>query len=136
MRNSDVAELGFACLCKGGGLQEPSEQIAAARKEFPVHYVSDKSYSRDDHRFARCYAGLVTCNIATDGTIGLCVCRRGDPAVKLCHIDDIGKSWLSIFHKHVVEKIDVRQCPGCTNTQINEVWENCVLEDKIGMYFI
>lgn len=84
-------------------------------------------------RFKQCYAGLTQCVITPNLDVGLCVCRRGDPATILGNLRDNGNlKWLSDRHRDLVASYDVSKCPQCSQSHVNEIWERMVVRDDMG----
>jgi MoaA/NifB/PqqE/SkfB family radical SAM enzyme len=81
--------------------------------------------------FSKCYACMTNCFIDARGIIGLCCDRRGDSKIELCDIKDAKKIWGSNKHKKLQENIDVKFCPRCTYSNINEIFENVIINDKM-----
>lgn len=124
-------------------IQEISKSIDNAREDFEDKFfkVFATTYKFSDDwkprkTFKKCYAGMTSCVVYPDGTVGLCCDRRGDKGIELGNIKDMNVLWGSDKHKKIMEDIDVSKCPRCTYTHINEIFENVVLEDKMGCYFI
>ena len=82
--------------------------------------------------FKECYACFTTCFINHAGDIGLCCDRRGDDKIILCNIEEADKYWGSKKHFEIHESIDIEQCPRCTYSHINEIFENVIIDDKMG----
>lgn len=85
--------------------------------------------------WSRCWACLTHCYISPSLDVGLCVCRRGDPAVIMGNLRDDGLIWLSDRHRDMVAGFDVSKCPQCSSSHINEIWEHMVLKDDMGSDF-
>lgn len=79
------------------------------------------------HPFNRCYAVGMTCGIQANGTVTLCCDRRGDKRVELCTWKEPGevvKAWNSQRHHEILDSIDLRDCPRCTYTPHNSLFED------------
>jgi MoaA/NifB/PqqE/SkfB family radical SAM enzyme len=81
--------------------------------------------------FKKCYACMTNCFIDARGILGLCCDRRGDDKIELCHINDAKVKWGSDKHKFIQDNIDVKFCPRCTYSNVNEIFENVIIEDKM-----
>jgi len=81
--------------------------------------------------FKKCYACMTTCFIDARGIIGLCCDRRGDEKIELCHINEAKIKWSSDKHKFIQQNIDIKFCPRCTYSNVNEIFENVIIEDKM-----
>jgi MoaA/NifB/PqqE/SkfB family radical SAM enzyme len=105
---------------------------------FKVYGVSHKFDAdwRPKKSFKNCYATLVQCLISSSAQIELCCDRRGYQGLILCSVRDARDKWGGDKHKKMVEEIDVNQCPRCTYTHVNEIFENVVLDDRMLYDFI
>ena len=92
------------------------------------------------HSFKKCYATATNCFISPSGIIGLCCDRRGDTSLDLCSVEEqlenLKIGWGSDKHKQIINEINLSKCPRCTYTHINELFENVIIEDKMGCDFI
>lgn len=85
--------------------------------------------------FKECWGAYTACFVAPNGTVGLCCDRRGDSTLSLGSIYD-PSCWGSQKHIDMVKSINTQECPRCTLSHINEVFENVIIEDKMGCDFI
>jgi len=85
--------------------------------------------------FNKCWAMYVTCFISPDGTIGLCCDRRGDKNIEMCNIRDYSE-WGSEHHINLANSVNIKTCPRCTYTYLNEIFENVIIDDKMLCNFI
>ena len=128
-------------------IEEANDQIDLARKEFEsdtfkvfgiVHKFTNDWKLK--HSFKKCYAVATNCFISPQGVIGLCCDRRADTKLNLCSVQDqLNNSkygWGTKFHKHIMNQINTDDCPRCTYTHINEMFENVIVEDKMLCDFI
>jgi MoaA/NifB/PqqE/SkfB family radical SAM enzyme len=81
--------------------------------------------------FDRCWACYVTCFISPNGEVGLCCDRRGDDDIMLGTIRNIRELWGGEKHKAIHDAVDVRRCPRCTFSTVNEIFENVLLSEKM-----
>lgn len=100
---------------------------------FKVFYVVEKFGKnwKVKKSFSKCYAVYTTCYIDSNGNIGLCCDRRGDPRIILGNIKHINELWGSPKHKDIQKKIQVEFCPRCTYTHVNEIFENVIIKDMM-----
>jgi MoaA/NifB/PqqE/SkfB family radical SAM enzyme len=113
-------------------------QIASARKDFEnesfrifavTHkFANDWSVAK---RFRKCWACYTTGYFAPDGSFGLCCDRRGDKLIALCGIDDCIESWGGEKHRQIQGDINVSNCPRCTYSVVNEIFENVIFRDNM-----
>jgi len=98
-----------------------------------IHKFSDTWSPKKS--FKKCYGNYyTTCYISSSAKIGLCCDLRGNPDMELCSIYDynnVDLGWGSAKHKAIVDRINIEQCPRCTLTHINEIFENVILQDKM-----
>ncbi|MCK9428892.1 MAG: radical SAM protein [Candidatus Omnitrophica bacterium] len=113
------------------------EQINRARSDFEddnfkIFSVVNKFSENWSPKltFNKCYTCLTTCYISFDGTIGLCCDRRGDNSIELGNISE-SNIWGSEKHKNIHNSIDVKQCPRCTFSSVNEIYENVIIKDRM-----
>lgn len=107
------------------------EQIEACRAEetdnFKVYTISHKQDGKDNRRmnFRQCRAAPLLCMLEADGTVNLCIDRKGDKRIILCnHTDpeEIGRQWGSQMHKEILKTIcPETDCPKCTMTIYQEL---------------
>jgi MoaA/NifB/PqqE/SkfB family radical SAM enzyme len=114
------------------------EEIKKAKElendSFKVYGITEK-FNPDlsvKKSFKKCYACFTTCFIDHSGDIGLCCDRRGDSKIILCNIDEVAEFWGSEKHFKFHENININKCPRCTYSHINEIFENVIIEDKMG----
>jgi MoaA/NifB/PqqE/SkfB family radical SAM enzyme len=119
-------------------VQHAKEQIARAREEFQddtfrIYAVEDKFNSKWGVKksFSKCYAVFTNCFIDSNGSVGLCCDRKGDPHLMLGNMQNIRAKWGSEDHWKIHENIRVSLCPRCTLIHVNEIFENVILEDKM-----
>jgi MoaA/NifB/PqqE/SkfB family radical SAM enzyme len=114
-----------------------SAQLELARRDFEdenfkvfgiVHKFTDGWNIK--HSFNKCHATFTNCYISPKGMVGLCCDRRGDSSLELCHISEAKEMWGSDKHKELVNNIRLNQCPRCTYTHVNEMFENVILRDN------
>jgi Predicted Fe-S oxidoreductases len=114
------------------------EEIKKARElednNFKVYGITEKFNPDFSVRksFKECYACFTTCFINYVGDVGLCCDRRGDKKIILCNIKDANKYWGSKKHFKIHENIDIIKCPRCTYSHVNEIFENVIIEDRMG----
>lgn len=106
--------------------------------DFKVYGVVHKFTERwqPKRSFSVCSATMVQCLISSSGEIELCCDRRGDPALTLCKVSNAREVWGSLKHIEMVKAIQVDQCPRCTYTHVNEIFENVVFKDRMLYDFI
>ena len=124
-------------------VDEARSQIVRAREDFEdegfrVYGILHKFTGgwRAKRSFANCHAGFVTGVFTADGNFGLCCDRRGDPAMVLCRHDEALEMWGSLKHINLVNDVNVKKCPRCTYSHVNEIFENVIVHDNMGYYFI
>ena len=91
------------------------------------------------HSFNKCYAVGMTCVISPDNVVELCCDRRGDIKTNLCNfvnLEEIKDSWSSKKHFEILENINLSDCPRCTYTPHNEIFEHFIINDSTCKYFI
>ncbi len=54
----------------------------------------------------------------------------------LCSHNEALEMWGSQKHIDLVSDVNVRKCPRCTYSHINEIFENVIIKDNMGYYFI
>jgi MoaA/NifB/PqqE/SkfB family radical SAM enzyme len=92
-----------------------------------------------EHTFSRCRAAGMTCVISANQTVGLCCDRRGDPRLQLCEWTEpaeIPTHWGSEKHLQIMKNIDVADCPRCTYSPHNELYESFIDNDRTCKNFI
>ena len=114
------------------------EQIEKAKADldcdtFKIRSITDKFNDQWGIKksFSKCYAIFTTCFITAEGNIGLCCDRRGDNHIMLGNLDNIMEKWGSEDHWKIHNNIKVNECPRCTLTHVNEIFENVIFEDKM-----
>ena len=129
------------------------EQLTASRKyetnTFGVYGVTHKFDSKLNvaNQFKQCYAVFMTCAFmpAVDWnndhiTVGLCCDRRGDKRLELGqNLDDVGKLkklWGSEKHWKIFDSINLKDCPRCTYTPHNQIYEHVIQQDSMTYKFI
>lgn len=92
-----------------------------------------------EHRFARCRAVAMTCVIGATGEVGLCCDRRGDERTTLGVIEraeDLPAIWGNDRHGAILDGICTADCPRCTYSPHNELFEAFVDHDTCCKDFI
>ena len=116
--------------------QYVSSQIELARADFEcdtfkiygiLHKFSDSWEVKNT--FDKCWACYTTGYFSSDGRFGLCCDRRGDEHIMLCNIDDCIQAWGNDKHKQIHNSISINECPRCTYSVINEIFEHVILKD-------
>ena len=124
-------------------IDEVRAQLNEARKEFEdgsfkifgiLHKFTDSWEIK--RSFSKCYAGFVTGVFTADGKFGICCDRRGDNSTTLCSHNKAVEVWGSKEHIDLVNEINVKHCPRCTYSHVNEIFENVIVKDNMGYYFI
>jgi len=134
-------------------VEEANRQLDEARKEFEdrsfkvfgvVHKFTDDWKIK--HSFSRCHAASVNCHITPSGRIDLCCDRRGDPSLSLCTVEEElaireGRSqepigWGSERHHQLINAINIKECPRCTYSHVNEIFDHVLLKDSMLCDFI
>lgn len=111
------------------GFQDYGDKI----KIFAVKHKFDK----DMHvrfPFKKCLATPIMPIFQADGTVTLCIDRKADKSLILCRHDNpetILKAWGSQYHKEVIDRINIEECPKCTLTHVNEQIERAVVNDEM-----
>ena len=88
------------------------------------------------HNFKKCYATYMTAvfqpaRFDDAFTVGLCCDRRGDGSLELGTSDSMKNlltAWGSKRHHALVNAINLKQCPRCTFSGHNELFQNVILE--------
>lgn len=85
--------------------------------------------------FNKCWACFTTCFVSPNGDIGLCCDRRGDDKIMLGNIDNINEKWNSPDHWKIHNNINIKDCPRCTFTHVNEIFEQVLIKDTMNCNF-
>lgn len=111
-------------------------QIDYARNEleddkFKVYGITHKFAAQFQPKkpFKKCYAAYTTCVVHPDGMVGICCDLRGAPNTVLCHVSELPEVWGSQKHKDMVSSICVEKCPRCTLIEVQNIFENVILND-------
>jgi MoaA/NifB/PqqE/SkfB family radical SAM enzyme len=103
---------------------------------FKVDIVTHKL---DDHyrkivRFERCECTPLGGVFGADGWFHLCYNMRGAEGFRLVeHMPDpwaVKRAWGKAYHKALIAKIDPKACMRCGQTDVNQIIEDCVRQDK------
>jgi len=120
-----------------------STQMDMGRKDFEtdcfkifgiIHKFTDNWDIK--HSFEKCYATSTNCYINPKGVVGLCCDRRGDKSLELCHITEAKEMWGSQKHWDMIKQIKLNECPRCTYTHVNEMFDNVLFNDSMLYNFI
>lgn len=96
------------------------------------------------HPFKKCHAPLMTCVIMPPSgkgnfDVGFCCDRRGDDSLTLRNLKSVKELiefWGSNEHWDIVDKIKLNECPRCTYSPHNQIYENAILKNKLSYKFI
>lgn len=97
----------------------PIERISINNKKQDVFNFEVEN----DHSYTANNIGVHNCDL------------RGNKNIEIGTVDD-PSCWGSQKHIDIVNAIDIHKCPRCTLGFLNEVFENVILEDKMGCDFI
>lgn len=107
-------------------------------KIFAVKHKFDK----DMHvkfPFKKCLATPLMPIFQADGTVTLCIDRKKDDSLVICRHDNpqtVLRIWGSDYHKAVIDKIKIDECPKCTITHLNEQIERAIINDEMDYAFV
>ena len=130
-----------------------NDEIKKARREmdrvfklcsnsFSVYGITSRNYTETfgiKHRFGKCRAVFMTCVFQPNRLVSLCCDRRGDTSLDLCRLDkpeDMLKYWGRPRHKKIAGGIRLKDCPRCTYSSHNEIYENATENDNLFVNFI
>ena len=104
-------------------------------KNFNVYCVRHK-YKKDfnslfDFKFCRSCA--IHPVFSADGSVELCIDRKGDKSLTLCNwkTDDVLKYWNSEKHKKILRNVDFKDCPKCTFIEYEKIVERVFMSDQM-----
>jgi len=89
--------------------------------------------------FNKCLATPLMPIFQADGTVTLCIDRKKDESLILCRHDEpdiVLKIWGSDWHKTLIDKIKIEECPKCTILHLNEQIERAVINDEMDFPFV
>jgi len=114
------------------------EQLDRAREDFECGsfriFAVMTNFSNEWKKriaFKKCWAIFTTCFISPNGNIGLCCDRRGDDSIVIGNVSDGEGVWGSEKHRKIQDEIKIDKCPRCTYANVNEIFENVILKDKM-----
>ena len=88
--------------------------------------------------FEKCLATPIMPIFQANGDVTLCIDRKADKRMILCRHDNpetVLKVWGSKEHHDLIKAIDIKDCPKCTFTHINEQIERAVINDEYNWGF-
>jgi len=107
-------------------------------KVFGILHKFDETWVRAI-RFKKCRATPIAGFFLADGTFATCCDRRDDPRMNLGEyypFPQFLKKWGGEEHKKIVEGINPKYCPRCTQAITNEVIEKVIIEDRMTLEFV
>jgi hypothetical protein len=107
-------------------------------KVFGIVHKFSKNWEIE-HNFNKCYAVGMTAVIEPNNNIGVCCDRRGDSRVNLgefVKLEDIITMWNSQKHWDIMNSINLKDCPRCTYSPHNQIYESFILSDDVCKNFI
>jgi len=127
-----------------------NKEVGKARKleddNFRVFGVTHKFGEKFEvvHPFKKCYTPLMTYVIMPPSgkgnfDVGFCCDRRGDDSLTLKGLNSIKELkdfWGSEEHWRMVDNIKLSECPRCTYSPHNQIYENAILKNKLSYQFI
>jgi len=90
-------------------------------------------------RFKKCYTTPLALTFGADGNMWICCDTRGWKGMNLgswLKVENIGKYWGSKKHFDMIQKIKIENCPRCTFSFYNELFENVILKDNMNINLI
>ncbi|KKK83097.1 hypothetical protein LCGC14_2796780, partial [marine sediment metagenome] len=111
------------------GFKEYGDRV----KIFAVrHKYNEKMHV--DFPFEKCRVTPIMPIFSANSDVELCIDRKGDERLVLCkhdHVEEVLKVWSSEYHKALIDKINLVECPKCTLNYANSIIENVVIEDSM-----
>jgi MoaA/NifB/PqqE/SkfB family radical SAM enzyme len=89
--------------------------------------------------FKKCMATPIMPIFQGNGTVTLCIDRKADDSLILCRHDNVSeilKVWGSDYHKALIDKINLAECPKCTIQHCQEQYEKAIVEDRMNYAFV
>jgi MoaA/NifB/PqqE/SkfB family radical SAM enzyme len=124
-------------------IKKQMDKISRLRSEdFKIYTIISRNYTRTleiKHSFSKCYAVFMTCVFQPNGVVSLCCDRRGYSSLNLCtlkHPEEVLEHWGSKRHKNIAKNIKLKNCPRCTYSSHNEIYENVIKDDSMFVNFI
>lgn len=118
-----------------------NEQIANGMnfqtEKFRVYAIQHKSTDqfKAKFNFRNCRACAVHPVLCPDGTLQLCIDRRGDPDLILCNwrgnTEEVLLNWNSEKHRAILRNVDLKTCKKCTFSGYNEIIEKVFQGDAM-----
>jgi len=101
---------------------------------FGIRHKFNPDFSKKIN-FSRCWAIPILPTFGADGNVHTCFDMRGRKDLILCRHDpdpsEILKVWNTDFHKNMIRKIKIENCPRCTFGSYNEIIEKVIIEDSM-----
>jgi len=94
-----------------------------------THKFSDSWQVKNN--FKKCYALYTTGYFSSNGRFGLCCDRRDDSDLMLGTIEEIAELWGGEKHKRMHSTLNIKTCPRCTYSVINEIFEHVIMKDEM-----
>ena len=104
--------------------------------DFSVH-CRMQNFNNDFSRkveYHNCYAQYFNCIFQANGIVSFCLDKREDPKTFLCEIKDLPQAWNSKKHKDI--ELDIKDCPRCSFSVCNVIFERMVLQDDMESGFL
>ncbi len=131
------------CAIKGEGLEfnvdlinrQMEKALLLEDNNFKVYGITHK-YQSDFQPlfdFKYCRACAIHPVFCADGSLGVCIDRRGDKKLTLCNwkTGDVLKYWNSEKHKKILRNVDFKDCPKCTFIEYEKIVERVFMLDQM-----
>jgi MoaA/NifB/PqqE/SkfB family radical SAM enzyme len=96
--------------------------------------MKDSMQGKD--QFNKCYINRLVPNIGPDGEVYSCCEWRGINSLGNIKDKSFGDIWFSDKHKDMLSNLDIKICPTCKYSKMNEIIERVFINDELNMNFI
>ena len=101
-------------------------------KVYAVRHKYDANF-KPTFDFKKCRACAIHPVFSSNGSLGLCIDRRGDDSLTLCNwkTDNVLDFWNTDKHKKMLKNVNFSECPKCTFNEYNKIVESVFTDDSM-----
>ena len=136
-RNFQKSEEPFDVIRINQQIDEGFKEYGNSIKIFAVKH----KFNKDLHvqfPFKQCLGTPIMPIFQANGDVSLCIDRKADKSLVLCQHNnpaEVLKAWGSKKHHDIIKGINIKDCPKCTFTHINEIIERVVINNEMNWEF-
>lgn len=121
-------------------LKRVFDQIDIIKNNFNIKVYESFSKMEDtinkEDKCRKCYINQLVANIGPDGEVYICCELRGKTSIGNIGANSFKEIWFSKKHKNILDNLDIRECPPCKYSKMNEIIESVFVRDELNRNFI